>query len=34
MNAQLAAEHVARVGPNYLYPAQATTPGLVSPAVT
>ena len=33
MNAQLAAEHVARVGPSYLYPAQATTPGLVSPAV-
>jgi len=34
MNAQLAAEHVARVGLSYLYPAQATTPGLVSPAVT
>jgi hypothetical protein len=34
MNAQLAAEHVARVGPSYLYPAHAVTPGLVNPDIT
>ena len=34
MNAQLAAEHVARVGPSYLYPAHAFAPGLVNPAIT
>ena len=34
MNAQLAAEHVARVGPSYLYPAHAVAPGLVNPDIT
>ena len=34
MNAQLATEHVARVGPSYLYPGHAVTPGLVNPDIT
>ena len=34
MNAQLAAEHVARVGPSYLYPAHTVTPGLVNQDIT
>ena len=34
MNAQLAAEHVVRVGPSYLYPDHATAPGLVNPDIT
>jgi hypothetical protein len=34
MNAQLAAEHVARAGPSYLYPAHAVAPGLVNPDIT
>jgi len=34
MDARLAAATVARVGPSYLYPAHATTPGLVNPAIT
>jgi hypothetical protein len=34
MNVQLAAEHVARVGPSYLYPAHAVAPGLVNPDIT
>jgi len=34
MNAQLAAEHVARVGPSYLYPAHAVAPRLVNRDIT
>jgi hypothetical protein len=34
MNARLAAATVTRVGPSYLYPQHATTPGLVNPDVT
>jgi hypothetical protein len=34
MNAQLAAEHVARVGPSYLYPAHAVAPRLVNQDIT
>jgi hypothetical protein len=33
-NAQLATEHVVRVGPSYLYPDRAVTPGLVNPDIT
>jgi hypothetical protein len=34
MNARLAAATVSHVGPSYLYPAHATTPGLVNPDIT
>jgi hypothetical protein len=34
MDARLAASTVTRVGPSYLYPAHATTPGLVNPDIT
>ena len=34
INAELAAEHVARVGPSYLYPAHAVAPGLANPDIT
>ena len=34
MNARLAAAHVTRVGPSYLYPAHDPTPGLVNPDIT
>ena len=34
INARLAAAAVARVGPSYLYPDQAKTPGLVNPDIT
>jgi hypothetical protein len=34
MDARLAAATVTRVGPSYLYPAHATTPGLVNPDIT
>jgi hypothetical protein len=34
MDARLAAAAVTRVGPSYLYPDHATTPGLVNPDVT
>jgi hypothetical protein len=34
MNARLVAAAVVRVGPSYLYPDHATTPGLVNPAIT
>ena len=34
MNARLKAATVTRVGPSYLYPAHATTPGLVNPDIT
>jgi hypothetical protein len=34
MDARLAAAAVTRVGPSYLYPAHATTPGLVNSDIT
>jgi len=34
INARLAGATVTRVGPSYLYPAHATTPGLVNPDIT
>jgi hypothetical protein len=34
MNARLAGAALNHVGPSYLYPKQATTPGLVNPNVT
>lgn len=34
MNARLAASTVTRVGPSYLYPDHAATPGLVNPDIT
>lgn len=34
MDARLAAATVTRVGPSYLYPDHATTPGLVNPDIT
>ena len=34
MDARLAAAAVTRVGPSYLYPDHATTPGVVNPDIT
>jgi hypothetical protein len=34
MDARLVTAVVSHVGPNYLYPDHATTPGLVNPAIT
>jgi hypothetical protein len=34
MDARLATAAVSHVGPSYLYPDHATTPGLVNPAIT